>query len=136
MIKNEHEVVIGCPTERVFRFVTDLGTWSQWHGSGQIEKTTPGPVDVGTVWKATGRVQGRPVAGTIEVTKCEPNSRFEFKATSGPIDARQMFAFEPVEGGTKLTTVIELADPQLAQAARQQWDKDLLRLKELLEARA
>jgi hypothetical protein len=36
------------PTERVFRFVTDLGAWKQWHGQGEAEKIAPGPVGVGT----------------------------------------------------------------------------------------
>lgn len=71
---------------------------------------------------------------TIEITDYEPDSRFAFRTTSGPIDAQQMFAFERVEDGTRLTTVLQLADPQLAQAARRQWDNDLLTLKELLEA--
>jgi hypothetical protein len=101
-----------------------------------VEKTTPGPVDVGTIWKVTGRVQGQPIATTIEVTEYEPNSQFGFKTTSGPIQAQQTFAFEPVAGGTRLATVIELADPELARPARQQWESDLLILKELLEAKA
>lgn len=113
-----------------------MSTRSWWHGQNEAEKTTPGPVDVGTVWKVSGAVQGQPIAMTIEVTEYEPNSRFGFKTTSGPIDARQVFAFERVEGGTRLTTAIELANPQLAQAARQQWDNDLLMLKKLLEAQA
>lgn len=137
MVRNEHEVVIDCPTERVFRFVTDLGTWPQWHGSGQeVEKTTPGPVDVGTIWKVTGQVQGQRVAVTIEVTDYESNRRFGFKTTSGPIQAQQTFTFEPVAGGTRLATGIELADPEHARPARQQWESDLLTLKELLEADA
>jgi uncharacterized protein YndB with AHSA1/START domain len=138
MVKNEHTVVIGCSPERAFRFVTDFDTWRQWHGSDQsvAEKATPGPVDVGTVWNVSGPVQGQLIAVTIEVTRFEPYSQYEFKTTSGPIDARQAFVFEHVEGGTKLTTVLELTDPQLAQPARQQWDKDLLTLKQLLEAQA
>jgi uncharacterized protein YndB with AHSA1/START domain len=137
MVKNEHEVVINCPTERVFRFVTDLSTWTQWHGSGdvELEKTTPGPVGVGTVWKATAEVQGHVITVTEEVTSYEPDSQFAIKV-SGSIEAQQSFAFEPVAGGTRLTTVLELGDPALAEHARQQWDKDLLRLKELLEAQA
>jgi hypothetical protein len=91
-------------------------------------------VDVGTVWKMSGPVQGQVIAATIKVTRYEPNSQYGFKTTSGPIDARQMFAFEQVEGGTILTTIIELAEPELAKAARQQWDNDLLTLKKLLEA--
>jgi uncharacterized protein YndB with AHSA1/START domain len=135
MVRNEHEIVINCPTEQVFRFVTDLDTWRQWHPSAQeVEKTTPGPVDVGTIWKVTGQVQGRPMGITIEVAQYETNRQFGFTTTSGPIQARQAFAFVPVADGTRLTTVIELADPELARAARQQWESDLLTLKELLEA--
>lgn len=136
MPKNEHEVVIDCPTERVFEFVTDMSAWSQWHGSGEGRKTTPGPVGVGTVWEIRGQVQGRTIEAELEVTSYEPNSRFGFKAISGPIDVQQAFTFEPVAGGTRLTTVLDLADPELAAPARKQWDKDLLILKELLEARA
>jgi uncharacterized protein YndB with AHSA1/START domain len=136
MIQNEHTVVIGCPPEQVFRFVTDFETWRQWHGSDQnvAEKLTPGPVDVGTVWQLSGSVQGQLITVTIEITRYQPYSQYAFKTTSGPIDAQQSFDFEHAEGGTKLTTVIELADPRLAQPAREQWDKDLLTLKNLLEA--
>jgi uncharacterized protein YndB with AHSA1/START domain len=135
MLKNEHEVVINCPRERVFRSVTDLGTWNQWHGSSEVEKTTPGPVGVGTVWKATGEVQGQVITATIGVTTYEPDSQFGFNF-SGPINGRRSFFFEPVADATRLVTVLELANPELAEPARQQWDKDLLRLKELLEAQA
>jgi uncharacterized protein YndB with AHSA1/START domain len=134
VVKNEHEVVIDCPAERVFRFVADLGTWPQWHGSGhEMEKTTPSPVGVGTTWKATGDVQGRRIAATIEVTEHEPNRRFGIETTAGPIEAQQTFVCEPVAGGTRLAVALELADPELAAPARQQWDNDLARLKQLLE---
>lgn len=136
MTQNVHQVVIGCPPERVHLFVADLGTWRQWHGSPgqQAEKITSGPVDVGTVWRVSAPVQGQLITMTIEITDYEPDSRFAFRTTSGPIQAQQMFAFERVEDGTRLTTVLQLADPQLAQAARRQWDNDLLTLKKLLEA--
>jgi uncharacterized protein YndB with AHSA1/START domain len=135
MIQNEHTVVIGCPPERAFRFVTDFKTWRQWHGSdqGEAEKVTSGPVGVGTVWKMSGSVQGQLITVTIEIIRYEPHSEYAFKTTSGPIQARQRFTFEQVEEGTKVTTVLELTDPQLAQPARQQWDNDLLTLKRLLE---
>jgi uncharacterized protein YndB with AHSA1/START domain len=135
MTKNEHEVVINRPTERVFQSVSDFATWTQWHGSGEVAKTTPGPVGVGTVWKATGEVQGQVITATVEVITHEPDSKFAVKV-AGPIEAQQSFVFEPVAGGTRLVMVLELADPELAEPARQQWDKDLPKLKELLEARA
>jgi uncharacterized protein YndB with AHSA1/START domain len=136
MVRNEHEIVIDRPPERVFRFVTDLGAWSQWHGSGEALRTTPDPVGVGTEWQLSGQVQGQAIAVTVEVISYEPSSRFGFKTTSGPIQAQQVFTFEPAPGGTRLATILELVDPDLAAAAREQWDKDLLILKALLEARA
>lgn len=132
MVRNEHEIVIHCPTSQVFGAVTDLATWNRWHGSGEAEKTTPGPVGVGTEWQATGKVQGATVVVTMEVTAYEPDRRFAF-AFSGAVQGRQSFAFEPVDGGTRLVTVLEVADPQMAAPARQQWDKDLPILKRLLE---
>ena len=137
MPKNEHEVVINCPTERVFGFVADLATWPRWHGSGhQVEQTSPGPVGAGTVWKGTGKIQGQVITTTVEATSYEPNSHFGIKTRSGPIQAEQAFSFEPAAGGTRLVMVLELANPELAEPARQQWDKDLLILKELLESQA
>jgi hypothetical protein len=73
---------------------------------------------------------------TIEVTEYEPSSRFGIKTTSGPIEAQQAFVCEPVAGGTRLAMVLELANPELAAPARQQWDNDLPILKKLLEGQA
>jgi uncharacterized protein YndB with AHSA1/START domain len=132
MVKNEHEILINCPPEQVFRAVTDLSAWDRWHGSGTVEKATPGPVGVGTVWNATSQVQGQTITVTLGVTTFEPDRRFGFDF-SGPISGRQSFTFESVAGGTRLVTVLELANPELAEPARKQWDKDLLILKQLLE---
>lgn len=98
-MKNEHEVVIASSPERVFRFVTDFDTWRQWHGDDEAEKITPGPVDVGTVCQLSGSIQGEVVIATVEVTQWEPNRRYAFATTSGPIQARQEFRFENADEG-------------------------------------
>ncbi len=133
MTKNEHEIVINCPIERAFQFVTDLETWPQWHG-GEVEKLTPGPVGVGTVWKATAQGQGRPMVVTVDVTSYELNRQFGITHTSGTIQVPQIFFFRPLAGGTRLVMVLSLADPEMAPPAQQQWDNDLTSLKQLLEA--
>jgi uncharacterized protein YndB with AHSA1/START domain len=132
MVVNEHEITILCPPARVFRRVTDLSTWPQWHGSGTIEQTTPGAIGVGTVWTGISQVQGRTITVTLEVTTFEPDRSFGFDF-SGPISGHQSFTFEPVADGTRLVTVLELANPEIAEPARRQWDKDLPILKQLLE---
>ena len=133
MTKNEHEIVINCPIERAFQFVTDLETWPQWHG-GAVEKLTPGPVGVGTVWEATAHGQDRPMVVTVEVTRYELDRRFGITHTSGATQVQQIFDFVPVTGGTRLGMALSLSDLKLAQPAQEQWDNDLTRLKQLLEA--
>jgi hypothetical protein len=134
MVRNEHEIVLGVPTEEVFAAVSDLDGWSRWRPSeGQLERTTPGPIAAGTTWQAGGRVLDEQIVVTIEVTAYEPPARFGLKV-SGSIQADQMFTVEPGADGTRLIMVLELADPHLAEPARQQWDSDLRTLKALLEA--
>jgi uncharacterized protein YndB with AHSA1/START domain len=137
MVKNEHEVVINRPPEQVFGFISDLDNWRQWRpGMQDVEKLTPGPIAAGTVWRLTGDVQGQSIVVTVEVTEYESNRQFGFKTTSGPNQAQDTFTLTPVAGSTKLNFALELADPALARPAREQWEKDMLILKELLEVQA
>jgi uncharacterized membrane protein len=122
MARNEHEVVINRPVDQVFRFLADLDNWRQWGAGFQhVEKTTPGPVDVGTVWKVISDVQGQSLEMTMEVTEYQIDRRFGFRTTFGPVVARDTFTFHPVSGGTRLEFVLELdgVDPAAALAARQ-----------------
>jgi uncharacterized protein YndB with AHSA1/START domain len=133
-VGNEHEIILDAPAGEVFAWISDLDGWRRWRASeGHLERVTPGPVGVGTTWQASGRVLDEDVTVTIEVTAYEPDERFGLRV-SGSIQAEQMFTVEPVAEGTRLTVNLELADPQLAEPARQQWDGDLRTLKQLVEA--
>lgn len=133
MVRNEHEIVIAASPDRIFGLISDLEEWRRWRpAEGELERTTPGPVGVGTVWKVSARVMGEPMTATVAVTDYQPGVRFGLR-TSGSIEADEWFTLVPVAGGTRLSMVLELADPQLAEPARQQWDSDLRRLQELLE---
>ncbi len=136
MTTNEHAIVIGAPADEVFAWVSDLDGWHRWRPSaGQLERTTPGPVGVGTTWQASGRVLDQDITVTVEVTAYEPNVRLGL-TVSGSIEAEQTFTVEPATGGTRLAMTLDLADADLAEPARRQWDADLHRLKETLEAGA
>lgn len=133
-VSNEHEIMLAASPDEVFAWVSDLGGWRRWRSSeGELERVTPGPVGVGTTWQARGRVLHEEIAVTIEVTAYEPDARFALRV-SGSILAESTFTFEPVAEGTRLTMSLALADPQLAEPARVQWDGDLAVLKRLLEA--
>ena len=86
---------------------------------------------------------GRRFETPFQITAIEPNRRFSYRATGGPLpDQRWTLACEEVSGGTRYTQVVEgeprgffrLADPLLERALRRQFRADLETLKDVLEA--
>ena len=144
MITVEHSVVINRPIEEVFDFMADIENAPQWR-SGLVEvKKLSDELVVGA--KATEVLQflGRRMETTYEITEYEPNKKFSFKTTSGPVPMEGGFTVESAEGGTKVTFKIQgeaggffkLAEPILARMVRRQVETDHGNLKDLLEARA
>lgn len=145
MIKIEHSVVINRHIKEVFAFASDVEKKSQWSAEVlEAKKTSEGPLGVGTTFKAVGRFLGRRIENTLEVTQYEPNRKFGFKSTSGPVQTEYTDTFESVEGGTKVTVVLEaetggffkLAQPILARMVRRQFKTNYANLKDILEAQA
>jgi len=99
---------------------------------------------VGTTMSAVASPLGRRAESTQEVTEYEPNRKFTFKSTSGPVESKDEYTFESVEGGTKVTRVAEaemggffrLAEPIAARMMRRQFETNFANLKDLLETQA
>ena len=145
MIKIETSVVINRPIEEVFAFVTDVEKMPQWSAElVEAKKTSEGPVGVGTTFSAVAKVLGKRMENDHEVSEYEPNSKFAFKPTSGPVQLEIEYTFESVAGGTKFTVVAEaetggffkLAAPILARTMQRQYKTNFANLKDLLEAQA
>jgi uncharacterized protein YndB with AHSA1/START domain len=145
MTKLEQSVVINRPTEKVFAFVTDIEKLPQWMSElVEAKQTSEGSVDVGTTMSAVASPLGRRAESTQEVTEYEPNRKFTFKSTSGPVESKDEYTFESVEGGTKVTRVAEaemggffrLAEPIAARMMRRQFETNFANLKDLLETQA
>jgi uncharacterized protein YndB with AHSA1/START domain len=143
MARMEASAVINRPVDKVFAYMADVRNWPQWY-SGMLEgeQTSKGPVGVGTTSQGVSQFLGRRMDWTAEVTKYEPNRKFELKITSGPMSIEQSLTFEPVEGGTRFTLVGEgetggffrLAEPVVNRMQRRQMEGDLANLKDILEA--
>jgi uncharacterized protein YndB with AHSA1/START domain len=136
-------VRIGRPVDEVFAYVTTLENFPRWmrdlvRASAQ---TSPGPVGPGTTFRQTNHFLGRDFETAFEVITCEPPHRFCVVATSGPAAFGGCYTFEPVAGGTQLTSTAEveggglfsLAGSLLIRAIRRQTESGLTRLQELLE---
>jgi uncharacterized protein YndB with AHSA1/START domain len=144
MWKVEHSVVINRPVEEVFAYVADPEKATEYNGElVESKKTSEGPVGVGTTSTAVVKLLGRRIEATNEITGYEPNRKLVNKVTSGPVSgAEGGYTFESVDGGTRLTFVVEadtsgifkLADPLVSRMFKRQQETNLANLKDLLEA--
>lgn len=142
MIKQEFTQEINAPIEKVFAYVTDFRKNAEWQ-DGVIESTqTPdGPTQADTKFKTVRTFLGQKLEADGEVTGFEPNKKFAFKSTSGPIKFSLMQTFESVAVGTKVHIQVEmeaggffkLAEGALAGNLKKTFEDQAAKLKSLLE---
>ena len=134
--------VIRRPVEDVFTFVSNYQNSAKWvSGAMNHTKVSAGPIGVGTVIRTTGRAMGLRIEATRTVTAYEPYSKYAFRSEYRRVPLTATFLFEPIQGGTRLTVVVEgeptglfkAATPLVLETIRQRFVGDLHRLKTLLE---
>ena len=145
MAKFEISTVINRPLEEVFAVMSNAENISKWQsGTIEAEKTSDGPIGVGTTWRTVSRFLGRRIESESEITEYELNRKFVFKSKSGPIQFEVRMTFERVEGGTRINTKFEaeiggffkLAEPLVMSMGKRQLEGDFANLKDLMEAHA
>lgn len=145
MAKFEISTVIKRPTEEVFAVMSNAENISKWQsGTIEAEKTSDGPIGVGTTWRTVSRFLGRRIESESEFTEYELNRKLGFKSKSGPIQFESRMTFERVEGGTRINTKFEaeiggffkLAEPLVVSMGKRQLEGDFANLKDLMEAHA
>jgi len=144
MINVEVSVVINRPLAEVFAILSNLENNMRWR-SGMIaaEKTSTGPIDVGTTYRMINSLFGRRVEGQAVVTEYELNRKYATINISGlPIKTKR--TFEPVKGGTRVTFAVKaelgglftLTKPLVATIGKRRLARDAAKAKELIEAGA
>jgi uncharacterized protein YndB with AHSA1/START domain len=135
-------VTIGRPVEDVFAVLTDPALTPRWSAPAVEEAwITPPPHGVGSRRRAVVRGFGRRSENVTELTAIEPNRSWQMTSVSGPrfvAEAR----FEPVDRGTRveLTYAFDfgratrLVGPVVSRMFTAQFDRDLARLKTLMES--
>ncbi len=143
MLKVEVSVVINRSVEEIFEFLANPENDPKWQsGVLEAEQTSKGPSGVGATNREVRKFMGRRIDQTFEVTEYEQNRMIKQKTTSGPMTLDTIYAFESVEGGTRVTIggegdsggFFKLADPLINRMAKRQMEADLDNLKDLLEA--
>jgi uncharacterized membrane protein len=144
MLKIESTTVINRPVEEVFAVLSNVENNPKWSSAFlEVNKTSEGPIGVGTTWRGVGKFLGKQIEVELEETEYEPNRKSAQKSTV-PFPANQQMTFENVDGGTRLNVKFEadpigffkLAEPLLASMAKRNIEGELANLKDLMEAHA
>ena len=137
--------VIERPVEDVFRFAADSENNPKWLGVFEkVEKTSEGPLGVGTTFRDVARLMGRRFETQSEVTDYVPNRLYARRVTTGPFPAAVRIEFEPVDKGTRVRLIstaeargfLKLAEPLLRMNTERQLKDGMDRLKAIMEAGA
>ena len=140
MIRAEKSTVIRRSAEDVFAYVGDQTNAVHWQaGLVEVQRLTDGPVGVGTRHRIVRTFMGRRLAVENEYVAFEPGRRVVFRTTSGSMPLEASYPVEPAEGGSRITSTIEmdasgflsLAEPLIAVGLRREMDAAFRELKRL-----
>jgi hypothetical protein len=135
-------VVIARPVTEVFAFVADHENLPAWTvGVRESQRLTPGPPSVGTRYRIVGKVLGRAVEGSYEVTAFEPDSAFDGTMNSPMFAFSEQYRFVSDGSATRVSMqatvrprgVFRYLKPIMAAGARRQIRADHRRLKTVFE---
>jgi len=101
-------LVIARPVSAVFAFFTDPENDQKWR-SHVKEIKAEGPPKVGAkIHQVVAGPGGRGIPADLEITAYEPDQRYAFAVTAGPVRPRGDMQFAPTsEGGTEITFTLE-----------------------------
>jgi hypothetical protein len=124
-------------------YACDPDTATEWYENiKSVDWRTPRPLAVGTRLAFTASFLGRRLEYTYEVRDYVPERRFVMSTEHGPFPMETTYAFEDAPAGTRMTLrnrgepsgFAKVGAPVMAAAMRRANEKDLRRIKAVLEA--
>jgi hypothetical protein len=136
-------IEINCPRPVVAEFVANPDNATRWYVNiKSINWVTPPPAVVGSRIAFVAQFLGRRIAYTYEVREIVPDERFVMSATRGPFPMETTYSWRDTDSGGTLMTLRnsgepsgfgKMAAPMMAASMRRANQKDLERLKAILE---
>jgi uncharacterized membrane protein len=140
------ETLIDLPQAEVASYVEDPEHAPEWYANiKSVEWVTPPPLAIGSRLAFVAHFLGRRLAYTYEITELVQGERLVMRTAEGPFPMETSYVWESVDPTTTRMTLRnrgepagfgKLAAPLMAAAMRRANQKDLARLKALLEQRA
>ena len=137
------ETVIDRPPNQVATYAGDPSNAPTWYANIKSASwKTPPPMAVGSKLAFVARFLGRTLAYTYEITDLVPGQRLVMRTAEGPFPMETTYTWEPAgDGKTRMTLrnrgepsgFSRVAGPLMAAAMRRANEKDLAKLKTILE---
>ena len=137
------ETVIDRPYNQVAAYAGDPSNAPTWYANIEsVDWKTPPPIGVGSKLAFVARFLGRTLAYTYEVVDLVPGQRLVMRTAEGPFPMETTYTWEPAGvGKTRMTLrnrgepsgFSRVAGPLMAAAMRRANQKDLAKLKTILE---
>jgi uncharacterized protein YndB with AHSA1/START domain len=137
-------VTIARPVADVFHVVSTPELTTRWSSNAVEEHmSTPGPLGIGSRRRATvRRAGGGTTENEIQVTAYEPDRLLAVRSIEAPVPFTSEWTVTPVDGGARVDWGWDFAmrgwmrpfGPLLGVAFRRSFERDLARLKSMMEA--
>ena len=137
------EIVIARPRDDVAAYACDPDNATSWYENVRsVDWKSPKPLAVGSRIAFAARFLGRSLTYTYEVRELVPGSRLVMSTSEGPFPMETTYEWvDAGQGATRMTLrnrgepsgFAGVAAPLMARAMRRANQKDLRRLKRLLE---
>ena len=135
-------IEIGRRPADVAAFAGNPENATAWYANiKSVERKTPPPLAVGSQVAFVAQFLGRRLSYTYEIVVLEPGSLLVMRTADGPFPMETTYRWTEAEGGTRMEMrtrgepegFSRFAAPLMARAIRRANNKDLRRLKRLLE---
>jgi uncharacterized protein YndB with AHSA1/START domain len=137
------EIEIARPRDVVAAYASDPDNATRWYVNiRSVEWQTDRPLQVGSRLAFTASFLGRQLEYTYEIRELVPGERFVMSTEQRPFPMETTYTFTDTPQGTRMTLrnrgepagFAKLAAPMMAGAMRRANQKDLRKLKQLLES--
>lgn len=138
----EQSIIIHRPVTQVFSFVSNPENTKSWQPEVIEHKMlSDGPMGLGSKMRHVSKFMGRRIEVNIDITEFVPNRKIAFQVVSGTLPYTICYVFGPDGNGTRFTYsavmpnnfLLKLMQPLMMPNAKRVIDKDITRLKALLE---
>jgi carbon monoxide dehydrogenase subunit G len=114
-MKIRREVTTSAPADRVFAYLSDFTTTTEWDPGTVKTVRLAGDGGVGTTYDNTSKFMGRETRLTYEVVEYAEPTRIVLHGTNATVDATDSITVEAHGGGTKVTYEADFAFSGLAK---------------------